>query len=288
MRVSTSRTTVQPNPPAALTPAREAEIHAQQSRGEGKFIVQSLTAGGAAYIVEYQLADGTVFRVGDDRPVMSDAEWERTRAEAQRLYAAGQYERNTVTGLDGTSVPVIEMTLSSGYHAVIPDNPTVIHFTWGLVEITPQRAAEIEALRSRGAGTLVEQLFAPDETTYLVDYQLADGTVVRAKDDRPVMSAAEWESTRAEARRTRGSRSLFPAFHDDMRIRYSHQVAADVRNHGGEYPIGKRAVFLLGSHEGSAVLRKQEPFDPGLAFHVAPVERHEPPAGLERGVRELE
>ena len=83
------------------------------------------------YLVDYQLADGTVVRAKDDRPVMSAAEWESTRAEARRLYQAGQYERKVITP-DDEPVRVIEITLSTGETVVILDHPKVTQDIWGL------------------------------------------------------------------------------------------------------------------------------------------------------------
>ncbi|MEW6250520.1 MAG: hypothetical protein AB1716_07720 [Planctomycetota bacterium] len=119
-------------PSPELTPEREAEIFAMKCRGEGRLISQGFTPAGSGYSVEYTLADGTKFVIGMERPVMSDADWARARTAAQALWARGQYERGTVTGLDGEQVPVIRMTLPGGYQAVIVDSPTERQQVWGL------------------------------------------------------------------------------------------------------------------------------------------------------------
>ena len=59
--------------------------------------------------------------MGDERPLMTDVQWDAAREEAASLYAAGQYTRETVTAIDGQPVEVLVMTLSTGYVAKIRD-----------------------------------------------------------------------------------------------------------------------------------------------------------------------
>jgi hypothetical protein len=116
-------TTVEPYPypRAELTPARQDEISEMIALGKGDFREQLFSAQGSSYVVEYTLSDGSSFRMGTERPVMTDGEWSAARAEAAALYAAGQYTRETVTAVDGQPVEVLVMTLSTGYVAKIRD-----------------------------------------------------------------------------------------------------------------------------------------------------------------------
>ena len=111
----------QPYPRPELTPARQDEISEMIALGKGDFKEQYFFEQRSGYLVEYTLSDGSSFRMGVERPVMTDGEWSAARAEAAALYAAGQYTRETVTAVDGQPVEVLVMTLSSGYVAKIRD-----------------------------------------------------------------------------------------------------------------------------------------------------------------------
>jgi hypothetical protein len=111
----------QPYPRPELTPARQDEISEMIALGRGDFKGQIFSEQTSNYIVEYTLSDGSVFSIGDGRPVMTDGEWSAAREEAASLYAAGQYTRETVNAVDGQPVEVLVMTLSTGYVAKIRD-----------------------------------------------------------------------------------------------------------------------------------------------------------------------
>jgi hypothetical protein len=120
-----------PYPRAGLTPERQEEISEMIALGQGDFKDQLFSAQGSCYVVEYVLSDGTSFRMGGDRPVMTDAAWDAARVEAATLYAAGQYTRETVTATDGQAVEVLVITLSTGYVAKIRDVAQA-RALWGL------------------------------------------------------------------------------------------------------------------------------------------------------------
>lgn len=111
----------QPYPRPQLTPARQDEIFQMAALGQGNLKRQLFSEQVSTYVVEYTLADGSVFEIGTWRPIMTDAQWDAARAEAEALYAAGQYTRETVTAVDGRPVEVLVMTLSTGYIAKIRD-----------------------------------------------------------------------------------------------------------------------------------------------------------------------
>ena len=113
-------TSVSSTPPAKLTPEREQEIHAMQSAGEGRLIKRTLTAEGWAFDVEYKLSDGTVFRIGSDRPPMPDAEWTSVSKDLVVKLGAEEYIEETITGTDGQPVTVLTVELSNGTTFQIP------------------------------------------------------------------------------------------------------------------------------------------------------------------------
>ena len=121
----------QPYPRPELTPARQDEISEMIALGKGELVDQFFSGAGSVYSVKYTLCDGSVFRIGGERPVMTDAEWDAARVEAAALYAAGQYTRETVTAVDGQPVEVLVMTLSTGYVAKIRDIPET-RAIWGI------------------------------------------------------------------------------------------------------------------------------------------------------------
>jgi hypothetical protein len=121
----------QPYPRAELTAARQDEISEMIALGKGDFKEQLFSEQGSGYVVEFTLSDGSFFRMGHCRPVMTDAQWDAARAEAAALYAAGQYTRETVTGVGGQPVEVLVMTLSTGYVAKIGD-VAEIRQLWGI------------------------------------------------------------------------------------------------------------------------------------------------------------
>ncbi len=120
-----------PPPPPELTEARQDEISQMIALGQGNLKGQFFSKECSGYTVEYTLSDGSVFRIGGGRPVMTDGEWSAARAEAAALYAAGQYARETVTGVGGQPVEVLVMTLSTGYIAKIRD-VAAIRELWGI------------------------------------------------------------------------------------------------------------------------------------------------------------
>lgn len=107
-------------PPARLTPEREQEIHAMQSAGEGRLIQRGIGSDGWAYLVEYQLSDGTVFRIGNVHPPMPAAEWTSVSKELVVKLGAEEYIEETVTGTDGQPVAVLTVELSNGMTFQIP------------------------------------------------------------------------------------------------------------------------------------------------------------------------
>jgi len=120
-------------PPARLTPEREQEIHAMQSAGEGRLIKRILTAEGLAFDVEYKLSDGSVFRIGNARPPMPDAEWTSVSKELVVKLGAEEYIEETITGTDGQPVAVLTVELSNGMTFQIPKQmrTLVLDGYWG-------------------------------------------------------------------------------------------------------------------------------------------------------------
>jgi hypothetical protein len=120
-----------PYPRPELTEARQDEISQMIALGQGDFKGQLFSQEGSYYDVDFTLSDGSLFRMAQHRPVMTEVEWSAARAEAAALYAAGQYTRETVTAADGQPVEVLVMTLSSGYVAKIRDVAEA-RALWGL------------------------------------------------------------------------------------------------------------------------------------------------------------
>ena len=107
-------------PPARLTPEREQEIHAMQSAGQGRLIQRGIGSAGWAYEVEYQLSDGSVFRIGNVHPPMPAAEWTSVSKELVVKLGAEEYIEETITGTDGQPVTVLTVELSNGMTFQIP------------------------------------------------------------------------------------------------------------------------------------------------------------------------
>lgn len=113
-------TSVAVTPPARLTPQREEELFAMKSAGKGRLVQRIITAEGFAFLVEYELSDGAVFRIGHERPPMTDAEWENVAKEIGRKVDNGEYVEETIIGTDGLPVEVLTLALDSGSTFQVP------------------------------------------------------------------------------------------------------------------------------------------------------------------------
>jgi len=120
-------------PPARLTPEREQEIEDLKNAGQGRLIQRGIGSDGWAYLVEYKLSDGSVFRIGNDHPPMTDAEWTNVSKELVVKLGAEEYVEETITGTDGQPVAVLTVELSNGMTFQIPKQmrTLVLNGYWG-------------------------------------------------------------------------------------------------------------------------------------------------------------
>ena len=114
-------TTFMSTPPAHLTPEREAEIAALKSARKGRLIQRFITSAGWAYAVDYELSDGSVFRIGQDHPpLMTDAEWKTQAEEIVGKLEAGVFVEESIMGTDAKPVDVLTVTLDNGETFQVP------------------------------------------------------------------------------------------------------------------------------------------------------------------------